>query len=167
MNTKEQFIIEFKKLRNHEDELPVQNIAGVRALLMSADTEFKAAFEQTSDGAERISLLGEYIFEHSPEIKEGIQAQKALAQATIEMFNALSDEDAIEVQEWLDEEGERIDAQRNLQLVKRLEKGYADAERLCIADFNNIQALEDIVSPELVEHIIGQCGIQLYSEDAE
>lgn len=169
MNIKEpKFITEvIKKLQKQEDELSTMNVERVRELLMASDTKFRDAFDQASDTYQRIDLLSNYIFERSPEIKEGIRAFIAAQKAANEMFTALPPEEFKKTQEWIEQQDVRTEGNRDLQKAKRLEKGYLDAEKLRAADFSNARALELIVSPELVDYVIGLCGARLYKAALE
>lgn len=130
----------------------------------SADGDLITIFERSGDSTELITALGDFVLKNSPEFKERMRAHvREMMSGTARLFNNRGPAHEAEIQAWYRQEHDRMQEHLESQKIKQ-EKAYADVKKISAADLNDPDKLEGLLTPEILEQVLGRYMAKLHTE---
>lgn len=159
-------LIEVRKIHEKYLKNASEGMQAIRNILLSqiANNNPVELFRGDRTPPERIAALGDFVFHNFPEFKERMRSYvRALTSETAQLFNNRGPADEAEIQAWYMQEGDRLQEHTEVQKAKK-EKAYADIGRISEQSLNNPSELENLLTPEIIEQVIGLYMAKLHTE---
>ena len=161
-------VAELRKIREaYASELIGKGYA-LRSFLIShaADPVLMQRLNGVREGRALIKILGDFVLQNSQELVDHMRLlARRLKDSMAQLFQARGPAHEPEVMAWYTQEHDR--------LQEHLEEIQVKQERVCVAikkcaeeGFGHPQAFEMMLTPELVEQLVGYCMAQLQAEIA-